>query len=113
VHVANAGHPPIMLRSPGGAVRILGEVTGLLVGVDHSTHRETLVLDVPSGSTLIAYTDGLIERPGRDMDEGIHELCERIVAAPVDASPRDLCDAAVSGALDHRDDVALIAVRFG
>ena len=112
VHVANAGHPPIMLRTPGGAVRILGEVTGLLVGVDHSTHRETLSLDVPSGSTLIAYTDGLIERPGRDMDEGIHELCERIVAAPAAASPRELCDAAVSGALDHRDDVAVIAVRF-
>jgi serine phosphatase RsbU (regulator of sigma subunit) len=103
----------MLLRSPGGAVRILGEVTGLLVGVDHSTHRETLVLDVPSGSTLIAYTDGLIERPGRDMDEGIHELCERVATAPVDAGPRELCDAAVSGALDHRDDVALIAVRFG
>ena len=113
VHVANAGHPPVLLRSPGGAVRILGEATGLLVGVDHSTHRETLVLDVPRGSTLIAYTDGLIERPGRDMDQGIHELRERIVAAPVDASPRRLCDVAVSGALDHRDDVALIAVRFG
>jgi PAS domain S-box-containing protein len=113
VHVANAGHPPILLRSPAGAVRILDGVTGLLVGVDEAPHRETLVLDVPSGSTLIAYTDGLIERPGRDMDEGIRELCERLAAAPVGASPRELCDAAVSGALDHRDDVALIAVRFG
>jgi PAS domain S-box-containing protein len=113
VHVANAGHPPVMLRSPNGAVRILGEVTGLLVGVDHSTHRETVALDVPSGSTMIAYTDGLIERPGRDLDQGVHELCERIIAAPATASPRELCDAAVSGALDHRDDVALIAVRFG
>jgi PAS domain S-box-containing protein len=113
VHVANAGHPPILLRSPGGAVRVLDEVTGLLVGVDDSTHRQTLSLDVPSGSTLVAYTDGLIERPGRDMDHGIHELCERIATAPVGAGPRELCDAAVSGALDHRDDVALIAVRFG
>jgi serine phosphatase RsbU (regulator of sigma subunit) len=71
-----------------------------------------VVLDVARGSTLVAYTDGLIERPGRDMDEGIHELCERIMRAPRDATPRELCDAAVSGALDHRDDVALIAVRF-
>jgi PAS domain S-box-containing protein len=113
VHVANAGHPPLLLRSPSGAVRIVDGVTGLLVGVDATAHRETLTLDVPSGSTLIAYTDGLIERPGRDMDEGIHELCERVADAPVGASPRDLCDAAVNGALDHRDDVALIAVRFG
>jgi serine phosphatase RsbU (regulator of sigma subunit) len=68
---------------------------------------------VPRGSTLVAYTDGLIERPGTDMDQGIHELCERVMRAPRDAGPRELCDAAVTGALDHRDDVALIAVRFG
>jgi PAS domain S-box-containing protein len=113
VHLANAGHPPALLRSPRGAVRILEEITGMLVGVDASTHRQTVVLDVPAGSTLIAYTDGLIERPGQDMDQGLHELCERVAAAPVCAGPRELCDAAVSGALDHRDDVALMAVRFG
>jgi serine phosphatase RsbU (regulator of sigma subunit) len=85
----------------------------MLVGVDASTSRTTVSLDVPAGSTLLAYTDGLIERPGEDMDQGIHELCERVAAAPPGAGPRELCDAAVSGALDHRDDVALIAVRFG
>jgi serine phosphatase RsbU (regulator of sigma subunit) len=113
VHVANAGHPPTLLRSPSGSVRLVDGVTGLLVGVDASAERKTLTLEVPPGSTLILYTDGLIERPGRDMDEGIQELCTRLAAAPADAGPRELCDAAVSGALDHRDDVALIAVRFG
>jgi PAS domain S-box-containing protein len=113
VHVANAGHPPMLLRRPDGSVQILSEVTGLLVGVDVSSHRESVVLRVPTGSTLMAYTDGLIERPGRDMDEGIHELCERVMRAPRDAGPAELCDIAVSGALDHRDDVALIALRFG
>jgi serine phosphatase RsbU (regulator of sigma subunit) len=113
VHVANAGHPPMLLRHPDGSVRVLTEITGMLVGVDASTHRASVVLEVPRGSTLIAYTDGLIERPGQDMDQGIHAMCERVMKAPVDAGPRELCDAAVSGALDHRDDVALIAVRFG
>ncbi len=113
VHVADAGHPPALLRSPSGEVRLVDDVTGLLVGVDATAHRETLILEVPAGSTLILYTDGLIERPGRDMDEGISELCARLTAAPADAGPRELCDAAVSGPLDHRDDVALIAVRFG
>jgi PAS domain S-box-containing protein len=113
VHVANAGHPPMLLRRPDGSVQILSEVTGLLVGVDVSSHRESVTLRVPRGSTLMAYTDGLIERPGHDMDEGIHELCERVMRAPRDAGPRELCDIAVSGALDHRDDVALIALRFG
>jgi PAS domain S-box-containing protein len=113
VHVANAGHPPTLLRSPSGGVRLVDGVTGLLVGVDAAAQRKTLILEVPPGSTLILYTDGLIERPGRDMDEGIQELRARLAAAPADADPRQLCDAAVSGALDHRDDVALIAVRFG
>jgi serine phosphatase RsbU (regulator of sigma subunit) len=113
LHVANAGHPPLILRYPDGSIRLLEEVTGLLVGVDERTHRETLTLEVPAGATLVAYTDGLIEGPGKDMDHGIHELCLRLAAAPAHASPRELCDAAVAGALDHRDDVALIAVRLG
>jgi PAS domain S-box-containing protein len=113
LHVANAGHPPLLLRGPDGAVQVLDGVTGLLVGVDATTHRETLLLDVLPGTTLIAYTDGLIERPGVDLDVGIRRLCERLAAAPVGAGPRELCDAAVTGALDHRDDVALLAVRFG
>jgi len=112
VHVANAGHPPLILRTPDGAVRLLDGATGLLVGVDASTRRATVSADVPAGATLIAYTDGLIERPGSDLDSGIAELCARLSAAPVDAGPRELCDAAVAGTLDGRDDVALIAVRF-
>jgi hypothetical protein len=100
LHIANAGHPPLLLREPDGVVRTLDQVTGLLVGVDVAAQRETVVLEVPAGTTLIAYTDGLIERPG-------------LAAAAADAGPRELCDAAVAGALDHRDDVALIAVRFG
>jgi serine phosphatase RsbU (regulator of sigma subunit) len=113
VHVANAGHPPLLLRAPSGAVRLVDGVTGLLVGVDATAHRETLTVEVPSGSTLIAYTDGLIERPGLDLDTGIVKLRERIAATPPGTGPQELCDAAVDGALDHRDDVALLAVRFG
>jgi PAS domain S-box-containing protein len=113
VHLAGAGHPPVLLRTPDGSVRVLDEVTGLVVGVDDSSERSTLTLEVPSGSTLMAYTDGLIERPGLDLDHGIQALRDRLAAAPPDADPQKLCDAAVSGALDHRDDVALIAVRFG
>ena len=112
LHVANAGHPPLVLRHPDGAVQLLDRATGLLVGVDASVSRRTLDAEVRPGTTLVAYTDGLIERPGGDLDGGIAELCARLAATPVDADPRVLCDAAVSGTLDGRDDVALIAVRF-
>ena len=114
LHVANAGHPPMLLRMPSGAVRLVDGATGLLVGVDAGTHRQTITA----------------RRPDRVDARGLHRRADRAVrartwtrastscasgwcAAPVDAAPRELCDAAVSGALDHRDDVALIAVRFG
>jgi serine phosphatase RsbU (regulator of sigma subunit) len=83
------------------------------VGVDAGAVRRSVHVDLPPGSTLLAYTDGLVERPGTDLDEGIAEMSRRIAAAPVDAGPRELCDAAVAAPLDRRDDVALIAVRFG
>ena len=113
LEIANAGHPPVLLRDPEGGVRLIDGATGMLVGVDASTRRTTRVVELPSGSTLIAYTDGLIERPGQDMDAGIGELAQRLAAAPPGAGPAELCDAAVSGVLDRRDDVALMAVRFG
>ncbi len=101
-----------MLRSPDGTVRPVDGVTGLLVGVDAEAHRDALDLELPVGSTLLGYTDGLVEAPGSDLDQGIEALVERLAAAPRGAGPRELCDAAVSGTLDGRDDVALIAVRF-
>ena len=113
LHLASAGHPPPLLRTAGGEVQLLDGVTGLLIGVDGSLPRRSTAMDVPPGATLLAYTDGLIERPGTDLDEGIAELVDRLVAAPAGAGPRGLCDAAVAGSLDGRDDVALIAVRFG
>ena len=112
VQVANAGHPPLVLRAPDGTVRPVDGVTGMLVGVDAEAHRAVRTLELPPGTTLLGYTDGLVETPGSDLDQGIEHLVARLAATPVTAGPRELCDAAVSGTLDGRDDVALIAVRF-
>jgi PAS domain S-box-containing protein len=113
LHTANAGHPPPVLRLPDGTVRLLEGAGGMLLGVDADAVRPTIVVEVPAGSTLLAYTDGLVERPGVDLDRGIDELCARIATAPTAADPRQLCAAAVDAPLDRRDDVAVIAVRFG
>jgi serine phosphatase RsbU (regulator of sigma subunit) len=110
--VANAGHPPLLLRHADGSVQQLDGVTGLLLGVDATSRRDSLVFDAPAGSVLVAYTDGLIEQPGEDLDQGIASLMARLSAAPVDATPAELCRHAVGPAPDRRDDVAVIAVRF-
>ncbi|MGY1811300.1 SpoIIE family protein phosphatase [Blastococcus sp. SYSU D00820] len=112
VHVASAGHPPLLVRTPDGAVEVLDRATGLVVGVDDGARRDPVVLDLPAGSTLLAYTDGLIERPGVDLDAGIAELVGRIAGTPAGAGPQELIDAAVAAGLDGRDDVALLALRL-
>ncbi len=111
--VADAGHPPLLLRYPDGRVEVLSQAHGLLVGVDGATRRTSVHLEVPAGTTLVGYTDGLIEQPGADLDEGIAALVQRLRDAPVGALPDEVCARAVDTALDRRDDIALIAVRFG
>ncbi|WP_369135746.1 SpoIIE family protein phosphatase [Modestobacter sp. I12A-02662] len=110
--LANAGHPPLALRAPDGTVRLLDGVSGLLVGVREGARRVSATVDVVPGSTLVAFTDGLIERPGLDLDAGLAELAGRLAAAPADAAPAELCLHAVGPAPDRRDDVAVLAVRF-
>ncbi|WP_456913454.1 SpoIIE family protein phosphatase [Geodermatophilus sp. SYSU D00696] len=110
--VANAGHPPLVLRAPDGTVQPVDGATGMLVGVDAEAQRVVRTVELAPGSVLLGYTDGLVETPGSDLDQGIEALLGRLAALPAGASPGELCDAAVSGTLDGRDDVALIAVRF-
>jgi len=110
--LGNAGHPPLALRSPTGEVELLDDVTGLLIGVDDQHRRTSRRYELAPGSTLVAYTDGLIERPGEDLDQGIASLVARLEGAPTDATPADLCLHAVGATPDRRDDVAVIAIRF-
>jgi serine phosphatase RsbU (regulator of sigma subunit) len=112
LQLANAGHPPLLLRHVDGRVEMLDGVTGLLIGVDAEHRRASRSIELPRGSTLVAYTDGLIEQPGEDLDQGIASLAARLAAAPADAAPADLCVHAVGPRPDRRDDIAVIALRF-
>jgi serine phosphatase RsbU (regulator of sigma subunit) len=110
--LANAGHPPLLLRGVDGSVQQLDGVTGLLIGIDAQHQRASITFELPVGSTIVAYTDGLIERPGEDLDQGIEALAARLADAPADATPADLCRHALGEHPDRRDDVAVIAIRL-
>jgi PAS domain S-box-containing protein len=112
LQLANAGHPPLLLRHVDGRVEMLDGVTGLLIGVDAEHRRASRSFELPTGSTLVAYTDGLIEQPGEDLDQGIASLAGRLADAPADATPADLCVYAVGPRPDRRDDIAVLALRF-
>ncbi|HSU03838.1 MAG TPA: SpoIIE family protein phosphatase [Nocardioides sp.] len=114
---AHAGHPPALLLAPDGAVTRLAHVTGndLLLGLDPATPRSEGVAFLEPGSTLLFYTDGLVERRDRDVDDGVDALASLLhTLAPGEPDLEALCDELISGMIDGtpEDDVALLAVRL-
>ncbi|MGY1716733.1 SpoIIE family protein phosphatase [Geodermatophilus sp. SYSU D01106] len=111
---SNAGHPPPLLLTPEGEVRRLGGERGeLMLGVDPAARRTSHEVEVRRGSTLLLYTDGLVE--GRDLllDEGIERLRDaltELAGLPLER----LCDALVRRLRPEglQDDVALVAIRL-
>ncbi len=110
---SNAGHLPPLLRGPDGNVHELGGTADLMLGVDPATRRRDHGVDVAPGSTLLLYTDGLVERRGESLEDGIQRL-RALFGAVGDRHPDDVCDALLGSDLteSRRDDTAVLAVRF-
>ncbi|TQN43258.1 serine phosphatase RsbU (regulator of sigma subunit) [Blastococcus colisei] len=112
---SNAGHPPPVLVDPDGRVRLLepsGGRAALLLGVDPTTRRVTEETLLPVGSTLLLYTDGLIERRSQILDEGL-DLLMNTIRQHAARDPEQLCDAILGSMVPQagEDDVAIVAVR--
>ncbi|GAB3348996.1 PP2C family protein-serine/threonine phosphatase [Modestobacter lapidis] len=108
----NAGHPPPVVLLPDGTTTVLETPTDMMFGVDPDTPRYGHEAHLPDGATLLLYTDGLVERPGSDLDEGTAAL--RASLSGLRGLPLDeLCDALLDRLVPQHglDDVALIAVR--
>lgn len=109
---ASAGHlPPLLLGSEGGA-EFLWEGRSTPLGVRTDGEYAEGAARLEGGSTLLLYTDGLVEVPGEDLIAGLERLRESVVAGP--AEPEALCDHVVGSLLGGhpaRDDVALLAFR--
>ncbi|MEV4466914.1 SpoIIE family protein phosphatase [Micromonospora echinofusca] len=106
----NAGHPPPLAVRVGGAVEVLAGSPEPLLGLNRPVRRTTRHTHLATGDTLLLYTDGLIERRDRPIDEGMTELLARL--AGTDRLPLgDLCDLLLTTAPRREDDVALLAVR--
>jgi serine phosphatase RsbU (regulator of sigma subunit) len=108
---ASAGHPAPLLRSPDGKVSVLDEAGGLILGVGDGVPRTSARTAVPSGSLLLAYTDGLIERRGQDIENGQRWLQD--VTADTEADPEMLVQVLTDAVgRDLEDDLAVLAVRL-
>ncbi|MEV6781092.1 SpoIIE family protein phosphatase [Streptomyces sp. NPDC051098] len=114
VQVVRAGHMDPLIRDADGNCRRVPVEGGLPLGLSAEFGRleypvNTVELD--PGQTLILYTDGLVEMPGADLDDGL-----QLLTALVRAGPRDLqlladhlCDVVEERGGD--DDVALLLLR--
>jgi PAS domain S-box-containing protein len=111
---ANAGHLPPLIIHPDGTLAELATWHGdLMLGVDPTVRRRDSVVSLDRGTTVLLYTDGLIERRGSDLDDGMERL--RAAAAELAAHPLDdLCDEIIERLVDGQpqDDVALVAIRL-
>jgi serine phosphatase RsbU (regulator of sigma subunit) len=109
----NAGHPPPLLVAADGHTRYLAPARhGIPVGIDPSVPRFDHAHPLTPGTTLLLFTDGLVERRDQDMDDALRALADhasRLARAPLDA----FCNEVLSeGGKKFADDVALLAVRL-
>lgn len=114
VRWCSAGHPPPVLVDADGTATVL-PADGIMLGVRPGETRAEFTTGLAEGATLLLYTDGLIERRGTVLDEGLEQVrlsAQRHRALPVgeflDAVLADVVDAD-----ETDDDVVVLALRAG
>ncbi|WP_448612048.1 SpoIIE family protein phosphatase [Geodermatophilus sp. URMC 60] len=111
---SSAGHLPPLLAEPGdGVLTLTTPRAELLLGVDPAARRTESEALLEPGSTLLLYTDGLVERRDQLFDAGVQRLATELAAVrdrPLEAA----CDELIGRMLPEgaEDDVALVAVRL-
>jgi PAS domain S-box-containing protein len=111
---SNAGHMPMLLLTELGEVEMLNDIHGPLLGTGHPFTRSESELVVAAGSTLVLYTDGLVETRDETIDTGLVRLRRSAISlsAPLD-DPEAIADELL--ARNHasvEDDTAMLVCHF-
>ncbi|MET7732080.1 GAF domain-containing SpoIIE family protein phosphatase [Streptomyces sp. NPDC005402] len=111
---ASAGHPPAVVRAADGTARVLDAKPGVMLGIPLPYVYTDQRAELPPGSSLVLYTDGLVERRGQGIDPGIGRLGRALEALNTAELEQDL-DAAADALLkpllydsERDDDVCLL-----
>jgi PAS domain S-box-containing protein len=107
-----AGHPPAVVMKPDGTTEVLLGQGIHPLGIMEDATAPAIPVRLDSGSLLLLYTDGLIERRDADLNVGLERLISALADAPRDAEP---CLAWLAERLEADavpDDVAMLAVRL-
>ena len=112
VTFANAGHvPPLVIDADGG--RFVEDGRGPPLGIGEDDEHGEHTTEMRPGSTLVIYTDGLVEEPGVPLDMQLARLAAAALSGARD--PEGLCDHLLEemlGGAEPRDDVAFLAVHL-
>ncbi|MFD5199266.1 SpoIIE family protein phosphatase [Streptomyces sp. NPDC058375] len=114
VQVVRAGHVDPLVRDVDGSCRRMPAEGGLPLGLSAEFGRleyPVSTVELDPGQTMILFTDGLVELPGADLDEGMQLLTALVTNGPHDLQKLadQLCDA-VDGR-GGQDDVAVLLLR--
>jgi len=108
-----AGHLPALLLTAGGEARFLEQFQGLPLGIGIGQEYIPQHYPFPVGSSLLLYTDGLVERRGESIEDGLERL-RTAAESPAREDDASLADHVYRGLLDEstlEDDVALLAIE--
>ena len=113
LRMCNAGHVPVAVARPSGAVHVQGAGSGVPLGLLDEIDRAATELPLESGSTVVMVTDGVVESRAHDLDEGIEMFARRV--GELRSAPLHELVAGVAALADTslRDDVTVVAVRLG
>jgi PAS domain S-box-containing protein len=109
---ASGGHPPPLIRAADGDCRYVHGGNGLM-GVEDSVY-ETFEQSLGPDSTVVLYTDGLVERRGESLDVGLERLADAACVGPEE--PEQLRDHILAAVLEpagqRYDDVTAVVARM-
>jgi PAS domain S-box-containing protein len=108
-----AGHLPAILATPGTPHTLIIDARSVPLAVQRKASRPQAAVTLPPGSTLMLYTDGLVERRDISLDDGIEHL-GKTVAGAMNLTADDVADEALTelappGGYD--DDIAIVVYR--
>ena len=103
-----------MVQRRNGEVQVLDGGKSVLIGAPGTADRTDASEVIARGSTLVLYTDGLVEDRGTDVDEGVARLCSLVGGHDPALGVSALCDRLLDELLTgpRTDDAAVIAVRI-
>ena len=112
--LANAGHLPPLLQDPRGVVTEIDGGSSVVIGVPVAEGRAQTELVVAPGSTMLLFTDGLLEGPTLSLAETLPQLAEVVAGHSPDAGCEALCERVLAARpnQNQRDDIALLALRL-